>query len=271
MVRTRLYAAAFLALPACLLAPLQNRIEHERREFQYGGVSVTRELRDQIGQGLAIALLAGFRGVAADFIWIRGHGFWEKRQWLKQAEAIENAVKLQPRSTLFWDSGAWHMGWNIAYAERVGTNGSTVAQGLARERYWHQRARAFLERGVQNIPNRFDLYFKLGFLYDQKLARGCGGDADCAKAQHAKAAELYAIASEYPNAPTSVARGAGHSLEKAGNIQAAYDYWCNKIWRGDRRIRSGYDRSITEREIRRLEDRLDIPPTSRLFPKAAAK
>ncbi|MEI6084860.1 MAG: hypothetical protein WCS70_11220 [Verrucomicrobiota bacterium] len=271
MVRARLYAALLIAVPAWALLPLQHQIESERRQLQYGGSPVTREIRDQIGQGLAIALLAGFRGVAADFIWIRGHDFWEKRQWFKQAECIENTAKLQPRSTFFWDSGAWHMAWNIAYAERIGTNDSTVAQALTRERYWHQRGRAFLERGVQNIPNRFDLYFKLGWLHEQKLRRDCGGYPACEKAEYAKAAELFDKASEYPNAPVYIARDVARCLEKSGDLRAAYDYWCNKIWRADRRIRNNLDRAIVEREIRRLEDRLDIPTSSRLFPKVTAK
>ncbi|MCG3150294.1 MAG: hypothetical protein PCFJNLEI_03777 [Verrucomicrobiae bacterium] len=266
----RSLAVVLIAVPAWLLTPLHNQIEHERQQFQYGGAPVTRELRDQIGQGMAIALLAGFRGVAADFIWIRAHDHWEKREWLLQAESIENAAKLQPRSTFFWDSGSWHMGWNIARAERIGTNDITIAQGLIRERYWHQRARSFLERGIANIPNRFDLYFKLGWLYDQKLARGCGGDPECVKLQNTKAAELFIRASEYPTAPTYVARDAARSLEKAGDLPAAYDFWVNKIWRDDRRIRTAADRTIVEREIRRLEERLDIPAPSRVFPKTSA-
>lgn len=271
MLRARFLALLLVALPAWLMTPLQRQIVQERRQLAYGGAPVTRELRDQIGQGMAIALLAGFRGIAADFIWIRGHDYWEKRQWFKQAECIENTAKLQPRSTFFWDSGAWHMAWNIAYAERIGTNGSTVAQAITRERYWHQRGRAFLERGLQNIPNRFDLYFKLGWLYEQKLARDCGGDVDCAKTNFTKAAELFDKASEFPNCPTYIARDVPRCLEYAGDLPAAYAYWRDKIWTGNRRIRDNYDRSIVEREIRRLEDRLDIPPVSRLFPKAASK
>jgi hypothetical protein len=270
MRHPRLLAVAVVAIPAWLMAPLQARIEQERQQLQYGGAPFTREMRDQIGQGLAIALLAGFRGVVADFVWIRGHHYWEKRQWILQAECLENTVKLQPRSTFFWDTGAWHMGWNIAHAERVGTNGITVAQGLLRERYWHQRARDFLERGIANIPNRFDLYFKLGWLHQQKLIRACGGDPACEKEHHRQAAELYAQAGDYDAAPTYVSRDAARALEKAGDPRAAYEFWVEKIWRNDRRIRSAMDRAIVEREIRRLEDALDIPATSRVFPKATA-
>ena len=179
-----------IGMSSGLLAPLHRQIEADRRQFQYGGANVTRTLRDEIGQGFSIALLAGFRGIVADFLWIKGDDCWKERAWVKQSEYIENAVKLQPRSTYFWDAGAWHMGWNIAYAERVGTNDVPIAQALTRERYWHQRARALLERGIQNLPNRFDLYYKLGFLYDQKLVRDCGGDEACRQERYAKAAEI---------------------------------------------------------------------------------
>lgn len=269
MARVQILAALLVVLPGWLMTPLTKHIETERRQLQYGGATVTREMRDQIGQGLAIALLAGFRGIAADFIWIRGHDCWEKREWLKQAECIENSVKLQPRSTFFWDVGAWHMGWNIAYAERIGTNEIPPALAQRREQEWHRRARNFLERGVQNIPNRYDLYFKLGWLHERKLVGDCDDD-ECKKAEYAKAAELFAIAAEYPNAPAYVARDAARCLEKSGQPRAAYDYWIEKIWRHDRRIRNNLDRAIVEREIRRLEEHLDIPASSRVFPKAAA-
>ena len=178
-MRSRWLAAVLLVAPGCLLAPLQDRILAERHALQYGGVPVTRELRDQIGQGLAIALLAGFRGLAADFVWIRGHDYWEHQQWFKQTECIENAVKLQPQSVFFWDVGAWHMAFNISWAERTATNNATTADGIQRERLWHDRGRKFLERGLQNIPNQYELYYKLGWLYFLKLSRDCGGEADC--------------------------------------------------------------------------------------------
>jgi len=264
-MRNRLLAVVLLIAPAWGMQPWHNQILAERQHLKYGGAPVTRELRDRIGQGLAIALLAGFRGVAADFIWLRGQGFWEQRQWFKQSECIESAVKLQPQSIFFWDVGAWHMTWNIAYAESTAPDIATRAEGIRRERLWHDRGREFLERGLQNIPNRFDLYYKLGWVYYQKLAADCGGEPACQQARYRKAAEYFLTATTYRDAPDYLGRDAARCLEKAGDVAAAYQLYC-KLWQENDPHRNAYARPIIQREIRRLENLLDIPVAARLFP-----
>ena len=162
MIKRIIIVSLLLIVPAWGLLPLEKQIHAERNRLKYGSARVALSVRDRITQNMWIALLAGFRGIVADFMWIRSHSFWEQRQWLRQFRELETVVLLQPQSALFWDVGAWHMAWNIGYAERVGTNHVTQAQGLKRERIWHERAREFLLRGIENIPNRYDLYFKLG-------------------------------------------------------------------------------------------------------------
>lgn len=252
-----------LILPAFLLMPLQRQILAERQQFRYGGATVTRQLRDQIGQGLAIALLAGFRGVAADFIWIRGQGYWENRQWFKQSECIENTVKLQPQSTFFWEMGSWHMAWNIAYAERVTTGRVTRAEGIIRERYWHERSRAFLERGTQNLPHRYDLYFRLGWLYNEKLIPDCASDPACETARYEEAIAILTKAASFPDVPPRVARYAAHCVEKAGDSRRAYEYW-RTLWQREELRQKDFDRIQMQRDICRLEELLKIPDTNRI-------
>ncbi len=68
MTRAKLFAALVVIVPAWAMLPLGNQIYSENVQLKYGTTHVTRELRDRIGQGMAIALLAGFRGVVADFV-----------------------------------------------------------------------------------------------------------------------------------------------------------------------------------------------------------
>jgi len=83
MRRTRLLAALVLIVPALLMMPLASRIHSENVRLKYGTTHVTREMRERIGQGMAIALLAGFRGVVADFLWIQNNDYWMRQQWLR--------------------------------------------------------------------------------------------------------------------------------------------------------------------------------------------
>jgi hypothetical protein len=166
---------------------------------------------------------------------------------------MQTAAILQPQSVLFWDVGAWHMAWNIGYAERIDTNNYTVAQGMKREMLWHERARQFLLRGIQNIPHRYELYFKLGWLYDQKFKDPC------------LAAEQYGLAARFADAPAYIARMHCRSLAECGKLRDAYQCWKN-LWFQDHKT-TPQRWNIVEREIRRLENEMDIPDSQRIFPR----
>jgi tetratricopeptide (TPR) repeat protein len=252
MLKTNVIVAVVLIAPAMGLMPLEQQIHTERNRLKYGSAKAALSLRDRVTQNMAIALLAGFRGIAADFTWIQSHGYWEKKQWLRQYRDMETVVMLQPQSVLFWDVGAWHMAWNIGYAVRVDTNNVTRAQGLKRERIWQERAAEFLVRGIENIPNRYDLYFKLGWVYYEKFKDDC------------KAGEYFGRAAQFPDAPTYVGRLYARALEKCGRPLEAYEYW-KSLWLYDRNNPRQLW-SVVEREIRRLEKHLNTPNDQRVFP-----
>lgn len=252
-MRAILLAILFLVAPAWATLPLQQWISRERLRLKFGGEHVTRQMRDVIGQGMMIGLLAGFRGVVADFLWIQSHSDWEKKQWFQQYNKMQMVTLLQPQSVLFWDAGAWHMAWNIGYAERTDTNNATLAQGIKRELVWHERARQFLLRGLENLPNRYELYFKLGWLYDQKFKNPC------------LAAEQYAKAASFTDAPAYIARMHCRKLAECGKYSEAYQCW-KQLLLQDPRHQNPSARRILEREIRRVENVLNIPDTQRIFP-----
>jgi hypothetical protein len=244
------------------LMPMENSIRRQRLRLKYGGARVTFALREAIGQNLAIALLAGLRGVVADFVWIQSHSYWEKKEWLRQYRDMEIVSALQPQSILFWDLGSWHMAWNIGYGALTDPNNRTRAEGIKRERDWHQKAREFLERGIENVPNHYDLYFYMGWLYYEKLSQDC--DAPPCREALCRAAEYFRQAASFPDAPQYVARMYPRALEKCGDDQAAYEEW-KRLWFQDHtKVEQLW--SVIEREIRQLENRLNIPNDQRVFP-----
>jgi hypothetical protein len=157
---------------------------------------------------------------------------------------------------LFWDAGAWHMAWNIGYAVSVDPANHTKAEGLKRQREWWDRATTFLLRGIENVPNRYDLYFALGWLYEQKYKDMC------------RAEECFAKAAQFKEAPTYVARMQARAQEKCGDIKGAYQYWVN-VWSQDH-AKVNQPWSVVEREIKRLEDVLNLADAQRVFPKHPA-
>jgi|SRR5579859_7804893 len=261
-MQVKLLVAILLFVAGLILLPVENSIRDQRLKMKYGGARVTFELREAIGQDLAIALLAGMRGVVADFLWIHSHDFWEKKEWLRQYQDILIVSTLQPQSILFWDLGEWHMAWNIGYGALSDPRNRSKAEGIKREREWHEKARTFLERGIENTPNRYDLYFTMGWLYFEKLSKDC--DEPPCKQAYCKAAEYFGKASNFADAPQFVPRMYARALEKCGELGEAYEEW-KRLWRLDRST-TQQAWSIIEREIRQLENTLQIPNEQRVFP-----
>lgn len=264
MIRTNLMAALVLVVPAMGLSPLERQIHAERNRLRYGTVKVAMGVRDRVSQNTAIALLAGFRSIVADFLWIHGHGYFEKREWLRQYRDMETSVLLEPQSALFWDVGAWHMAWNIGYAVSVDPSNRTFAVGIKRQREWWDKARDFLRRGQENIPNRPDLYFSTGWLYAEKYKEPC------------KAQEYYHKALTAPEPPAcmgirleGVERLEARAKEDCGDSKGAYQCWM-RIWFEDHN-RSYHPWSVVEREIKRLENVLNISDQQRVFPVGKSK
>jgi hypothetical protein len=261
-MRTKLIVVLLLFGAGLGMLPMENSIRAQRLKMKYGGARVTFQLREAIGQDLAIALLAGMRGVVADLLWIHSHSFWEKKEWLRQYRDIEVVATLQPQSVLFWDLGQWHMAWNIGYGALTDPKNVTKAEGIKREREWHQKAREFLERGIENVPNRYDLYFAMGWLYYEKLGKDCD-EPPCREA-YCKSAEYFKKAASFPEAPQFVPRQYARALENCGDVLGAWLEW-KRLWFLDH-SKTEQSWSIIEREIRRLEDLLQIPNEQRVFP-----
>jgi hypothetical protein len=256
-MKTKLIALLMLVGPAWLLMPVEDRIHATQAQLRYGGPPPTMDLRVMAGQTMAMAVLAGFRGIVADFLWIRAHGYWEQREWLRQYQSMQLVTTLQPQAVTFWDLAAWHMGWNIAYAARTDPTNRTEAEGIKREREWHERARQFLEIGIANNPNRYELYFSLGVLYKDKFASPANPEPYC------QAAELFLKAWEFEHTPTFVSRQAAFMLERCGKHREAYEFW-KTLWAD--RDRPQQLPTVIERQIRELEQRLQIPNDQRVFP-----
>ena len=253
MRRPVLVVVLLLGLAAAMM-PLEDRIRAERVALKYGGTPVTLAMRDRVGQGMAIGLLAGFRGVVADFLWIGNHGYFERKEWIRMYRNMELCTTLQPQAVTFWDTGAWHMGWNIAHAVSIDPANRTQAEGLKRQREWQNKAREFLADGLANIPHRWELHHGMGMLYWLKFN------------DHCQARDFFRQATAFPDAPSYCLRMYARRVEDCDGPQAAYDLW-KQYWREGNPIpsRDGIDlKSVMRRELRRLEERLNIPAQQRI-------
>jgi tetratricopeptide (TPR) repeat protein len=253
----------WIALLLCAWAPFklvwEVNIEQQQNQLRYHGVVMTRQLRDQLTQGLSIGILAGMRNIVADFIWIQAvTEAWEKYEWFKMDSLINLCTSLEPRSIEFWDFGGWQLAWNVSIAAKLDVvREPNPLRRLHDYRFWVYKGLDVYQRGIENNPRSYELWRSMGELYQNRL-----GD-------YRDAAAAYQRASELPGAPVYLERLQGYMLYDAGDYQAAIDAWkalWNRLTPAQREEKQHWKEKILS-EIRKNEDKLHIPPEKRFFPK----
>lgn len=116
----------------------------------------------------ATALVSGFRGLAADLLWLKADSYWHHGQWHRLLPLYQLIVTIQPRFTLVWSMGGWHMAYNLSEMARRNPNCSP-AQRIQEARSWMDKGILFLQEGLKYNKDKPDLYFDLGWTYFDKV------------------------------------------------------------------------------------------------------
>lgn len=254
--RRILLAVFILGLWAPFKIIWEQQITHQQDILRYHGVTMTRQLRDDLGQGLTIGVLSGMRSVVADLIWLSVTIAWENQEWFKMGGYINLCTALQPRCTTFWDIGGWQLAWNASVAAAHDPKQPNELRRIKNSRFWIDKGLDVYKRGIENNPDYWRLWSGTALLYQQRL-----NDARTA-------AYYYQKASELPNAPVFLERFPAIMYENAGDNQAAYEAW-KALWERltpQERERKEHWKEKIESNIRRLEQKLSIPIEKRVFP-----
>ncbi|MCM8830388.1 MAG: hypothetical protein NC824_05260 [Candidatus Omnitrophica bacterium] len=103
--RILLIIAIFLYIP---LGLLQVKINY-RRTIE----NLESRMLLMPGQMAGSLVLSGFRGIAADLLWLNIEDFWHKGQHYKMLPLFDAVSWLQPEYVTVWAVGGWHMSYNI--------------------------------------------------------------------------------------------------------------------------------------------------------------
>jgi len=257
----RLRRAALVALLLGLWAPCkivwEQRLAQEQDILRYNGAPMTRQLRDELTQGLTIGVLSGMRNIVADFIWLEVTTEWMNNEWFRMSAYINLCTALQPRAPVFWDMGGWHLAWN-ASINALGDPRSKAPdlRQIKASRFWIDRGLEIYKRGIENNPTYWLLWRDTGLLYQQQLK------------DYRTAAYYYQKASEQPNAPIYLERFPAIMYGLAGDDQAEYAAW-QALWKRltpEEREQKMHWKEKIESNIHRLEQKLYIPKEKRVFP-----
>jgi hypothetical protein len=250
-------ALVILVTLGALKLPIEHHLAALHRQEHFRSVEFNLDLREKLGQLGFIAALSGFRAIVADGLFIQAYTAWERTEWGRISLLFRHITTLQPRALLFWDTAAWHMAWNASVAAMNDQTQPRLALRVKAQREYFALGKDFLERGIQNNPDRPELYEALARLYKEKYR------------DHERASEFYARAAALPGAASFDRRFSAYELSYCeGREREAYE-----------RLRELYDEGQQERlptlikRLKFLEDKLKIPEDQRIADKegSAAK
>src|SRR5881398_2915792 len=237
-----------LIVVGAIKLPVERDLAVIHRQEHFRGVEFNLDLREKLGQLGFIAALSGFRSIVADVLFMQAHAAWERTDWGRVLWLFRQVTTLQPRASLFWDMAAWHMAWNASVAAMNDRTQPRLALRIKAQREYFALGKDFLEHGIQNNPDRPQLYEALARLYKEKYK------------DHERAAEFYAKAAALPGAAPWDKRFSAYELSYCeGREQEAYE-----------RLRHLYDEGPQERlptlitRLKFLEDKLNIPQDQRI-------
>ncbi|GEM_PF-3336446 len=225
--------AVLFVAAGLVISPLEISIQSDRKELRFGGRGMSLKLREQMGQGLAIAFLGGFRGITADLLWIKLHHEWEagsekntKDRWARIPPLAEAVIALQPQYPPFYDLVAWHYAYNFYHRELYNPDEPDPRVRLHNARHWMFRGETVLLEGTRNIPYDATLFAALARLYDD---RGKFNDPE-------RAANYWELSLDKENCPAYAHRMVGHAMHRAAfqkgdpqKFRETFDWW-KKIW-----------------------------------------
>jgi hypothetical protein len=143
--------------------PFEAKLGSELRDARLFPPPLEIGTREKIGQTSSAVALGGLRTLVATFLNLRAFTFFTEQRWDDVESTFETIVDLAPQTSYYWDTGSWHMAYNAA---SYYLNDSKLPV-LRRREAWRSsilKGRAFLERGVRNNPDDWNLLASLGFL-----------------------------------------------------------------------------------------------------------
>jgi hypothetical protein len=151
-------------------------------------------------EALAPAML-GFRQVAASLLWVKTDDYFHRGEYEPILRMVRLITAIDPHQIDVYTTGAWHMSYNFM-------DKRLIRSGLE-----------FLEDGVKNNPNIYDLYFESGWTNMDKMK------------DFPRAIDWYTIASTKgtTDGKTLPPAFTWHQLaiahERAGDIDGAIQQW----------------------------------------------
>jgi len=148
-----------VAVILVLVSLTQREIDRFRQTTGAVGFQIYREL--DLASFAGTVLLAGFRGLAVNILWIRSINLMDRHDWFELSALYKLISKLQPNFPSVWVFNSWNMSHNIS-----------VHWDSKEDKWrWFKAGIDFAKEGLQKNPDNPELLFWLGLLYYQRIYR----------------------------------------------------------------------------------------------------
>jgi tetratricopeptide (TPR) repeat protein len=148
-----------------------------------------------------LPVMLGFREVVASLMWVQADDLFHRGEYGPILHLTREIAAIDPHNLDVFATGAWHMAYN--FMDR-----RLIEDGVD-----------FLQTGVENNPQVYDLFFELGYMHYDKTK-------DFPEAIHYyREARFRPTTWGKPRAPLYVDTAYCHALERAGLIDEALNAW----------------------------------------------
>lgn len=122
-------------------------------------VSLVTDVGDA-GTVAILALLGGFRGAAANMLWLKSDQYWHMGAagWWKMRPVFDAITRLDPQFILAWRTFGWHVAWNL----------QADAPPEDKPRYLKEGEMIF-RRGIHANPKSWELRMELAWLFQDRI------------------------------------------------------------------------------------------------------
>ena len=121
----------------------------------------------QLEQTSYIVALGGLRSLVAAILNLRAFSHFEDLNWIKLEESYELITTLQPQTTPYWETGAWHLHTN-ASVHYIEDKKLSPMRRKALQKKYISKGSAFLEDGLKQNPDNWRLHRSLAWLWSDR-------------------------------------------------------------------------------------------------------
>ena len=118
----------------------------------------------QLGQTGSAAALGGLRAPMASIWNLRAFLHFENLDWIKLEQAYDVITTLQPQTSHYWETGAWHLHTNASVHYKEDPDLSPFRRRALQKEYI-EKGSDFLEEGIKQNPDNWKLHNALAKIW----------------------------------------------------------------------------------------------------------